>query len=95
MTFIFTRTYAEKRQANFEYLQNQPGTLPTETDTANQNRRRPKRKLKTLKPISATGQNQPELMPAEKTPPNEKAENLKTCLLKNIWPKTLFEKCRR
>jgi hypothetical protein len=35
-----------------------------------------------LKPILATRQNQPEFMPAKKTPPKEKAENLKTCLLK-------------
>jgi hypothetical protein len=45
---------------------------------------------KTLKPISATWQRKPETMPTKKTPPNEKAENLKTCLLKNIKPKTLF-----
>jgi len=43
---------------------------------------KPKHKLKILKPISATRQNQPEIMPTKKTPPNEKAENLKTCLLK-------------
>jgi hypothetical protein len=59
-------------------------------DTANQNHRRPKRKPKTLKPISATRQNQPELTPPQKIPPNEKAENLKTCLLKNINPKMLI-----
>jgi hypothetical protein len=35
-----------------------------------------------LKPILATGQNQPETMPTKKTPPNEKAKNLKACLLK-------------
>jgi hypothetical protein len=60
------------------------------TDTANQNHRRPKRKPKTLKPISETRQNQPETMPTKKTPLNEKVEDLKTCLLKNIKPKTLF-----
>jgi hypothetical protein len=38
--------------------------------------------LKTLKPILATRQNQLELMPTKKTPPKEKAKNLKTCLLK-------------
>jgi len=48
-----------------------------------------------LKPISATEQNQPETMPTKKTPSNEKAENLKTCLLKNIDPKRLLEKCHR
>jgi hypothetical protein len=48
-----------------------------------------------MKPILATRQKQPELMPAEKTPPNEKAENLKTCLLKNIDPKCLVEKSHR
>jgi len=35
-----------------------------------------------MKPILATRQNQPELTPAKKTPPKEKAENLETCLLK-------------
>jgi hypothetical protein len=35
-----------------------------------------------LKPISATGQSQSKLLPVEKTPPNEKTKNLKTCLLK-------------
>jgi hypothetical protein len=88
-TIIFARTFAEQRQADFENLQSQPGTPPVETDTANQNRRRPKRKPKTLKPISETRQNQPETMPAQKTPPNEKAKNLKTCLLKNIDLKML------
>ena len=70
-------------------------TTANETNTTNQNRREPKCKPKTLKPISATRQNQPETLLTAKTPPNEKAENLKTCLLKNIWPKTLFEKSRR
>jgi hypothetical protein len=42
-----------------------------------------------LKPISATRQSQPEIMPAKKTLPNEKAENLKTWLLKKYWPKLL------
>ena len=92
VTFTFTKTCAEKRQADFENLQSQPRTPREKNDTANQNHRRPKRKRKTLKPILATGQNQPEFMPAKKTPPNENAENLKTCLLKNIWPKTLFWK---
>jgi hypothetical protein len=51
-----------------------------------------------LKPIWATRQNQLEFMPTKKPPPNEKAENLpaggcaKTCLLKNIWPKTIILK---
>ena len=54
-------------------------------DTTHQNHRQPKRKPKTLKPISATGQNQPELVPAEKVLPNENDENLKTSLLKKIW----------
>jgi hypothetical protein len=33
----FTRTFAEKRQADFENLQNQPRILPKEIDTTNQN----------------------------------------------------------
>jgi len=90
VTFTFTKTCAEKRQADFENLQSQPRIKPKPRNKANQNHRRPKRKPKTLKPISATWQNQLELMPTKKTPPNEKAENLKTCLLKNIKPKTLF-----
>jgi hypothetical protein len=90
VTFTFARAYAEKRQANFENLQSQPRTPREKIDTTNQNRRRPKRKPKTLKPISATRQNQPEFMPMQKTLPNEKAENLKTYLLKNIKPKTLL-----
>ena len=48
------RTFAEKRQANFKDLQNQPWTLPKGVDTANQNQSWPKRKPKNLKPISAT-----------------------------------------
>jgi len=62
--------------------QNQPETQPTKTDTTHQNHRQPKRKPKTLKPISATGQSQTEIMPAEKVLPNENDENLKTRLLK-------------
>jgi hypothetical protein len=46
-----------------------------------------------LKPILATGQNQPELMPTKKTPPRENAENLKIRLLKNTDQKLYFEKC--
>jgi hypothetical protein len=80
----------KKRKADFENLQSQPRTKPKPRNKANQNHCRTKRKLKTLKPVLETWQNQPELMPAEKMPPNEKAENLKTCLLKNIKPKTLF-----
>jgi hypothetical protein len=90
VTFTFTKTCAEKRQADFEDLHNRPRTKPKPRNTANQNHRRPKRKRKTLKTILATGQNQPETKPTKKTPPNENVENLKTCLLKNIKPKTLF-----
>jgi len=43
-----------------------------------------------LKPISMAGQNQPELMPAEKVLPNENNENLKTCLLKKYEIKMLI-----
>ena len=53
--FYFTKTCAEKRQADFENLQSQPRTPREKNDTANQNHRRPKRKPKTFKPISATG----------------------------------------
>jgi hypothetical protein len=38
----------------FETLQNQPRTKPKPRNKANQNHRKPKRKLKTLKPILAT-----------------------------------------
>jgi hypothetical protein len=71
-----------------ETYASKPRTKPKQRNKANQNHYKPKRKLKTLKPIfpqgavPATWQNRPELMPAKKTPPNEKAENLKTCLLK-------------
>ncbi|MBE7436029.1 MAG: hypothetical protein HS100_19085 [Anaerolineales bacterium] len=34
------------------------------------------------KPILETYKNEPELLPTKKTKPKEKAENLKTCLLK-------------
>ena len=49
-----TRTFAEKRQADFENLQNQPQTKPKPRNKTNQNQSWPKRKLKTLKPILAT-----------------------------------------
>ena len=57
---------------------------PKPRNKANQNQSWPKPKLKTLKPISATGQNQPEIMPTKKTPPNKNAENLKAVCWKNI-----------
>ena len=82
----------KKDKPILETLQSQLKPLPIKTDTANQNHRRPKRKPKTLKPILATWQNQPELMPTKKTPPRENAENLKTCLLKNTDQKLYFEK---
>jgi len=63
---------------------NRPRTKPKPRNKANQNHPKPKRQLKTLKPISATRQSQLELTPTKKTPPKENAENLKTCLLKNI-----------
>jgi hypothetical protein len=37
---------------------------------------------KESKPIWETCKNEPEFLPTKKTPPKEKAENLKTCLLK-------------
>ncbi len=57
---------------------------PKPRNKANQNQSWPKPKLKTLKRISATGQNQPEIMPTKKTPPNKNAENLKAVCWKNI-----------
>jgi len=63
-------------------LQSQPRTKPKPRNEANQNHCKPKRELKILKPVLATRQNQPEIMPTKKTLPNEKAKNLKTCLLK-------------
>ena len=56
------RTFVEKRQADFENLPNQPRTKPKPRNKANQNHRRPKRKRKTLKPILATRQKQPETL---------------------------------
>ena len=49
-----TRTFATKRQANFESLPNQPRRKPKPRNKANQNQSWPKRKPKTLKPILAT-----------------------------------------
>jgi hypothetical protein len=69
-------------------MQSQPRTKPKPRNKTNQNHRRPKRERKTLNLILAARQNQPELVPAKKPPPNEKAENLptggyaKTCLPK-------------
>jgi hypothetical protein len=69
--FIFARTSVEQRQADFENLQNQPRTKPKPRNKANQNHRKPKHKPKTLKPISATWQRQPEIMPTKKLPPKK------------------------
>jgi len=93
--FMLTKTLAEKRRLLLlpklmpkrdkpilETLQSYPRTKLKPRNKANQNQRKPKRKQKTLKPISATRQNQPEFMPVKKPPPNKNAENLKTCLLK-------------
>ena len=93
--FYFYQNLCRKKTSRFWKPTKPTANTARKNDTANQNQRRPKRKRKTLKPISATRQNQPETMPTKRTPPNEKAENLKTCLLKNICPKTLFEKCHR
>jgi len=49
-----------------ETLQSQPQTKPKPRNKANQNHREPKHRPKTLKQISETRQNQPELMPAAK-----------------------------
>ena len=73
-----TRTFTENRQANFENLQNQPRTLLKEIDSTFQNQRWPKRKPKTLKPILATRQNEPETLLIKENLLNKKAklENL-------------------
>ena len=84
VNFTFTKTFAKKRQADFENLQSQTRIKPKPRNEANQNLCWPKPKLKTLKRISATGQNQPEIMPTKKTPPNKNAENLKGVCWKNI-----------
>jgi len=76
---MFTKTFTRKNNLILETLRNQPRTKPKPRNKANQNHSKLKHKRKTLKPISATGQNQLEIMPTKKTPPNEKAENLKTC----------------
>ena len=108
---MLTRTLAEEGRLLFlteplprkdkpilKTLRSEPWTKPKPRNKANQNHRKPKRKPETMKPILATWQNQLELMPAKKTLPNEKAENLptggcaKTCLLKKYWPKTLLWK---
>ena len=65
--FTFTKTFAKKRQADFENLLNQPRTKPRPRNKANQNHCKPKRQQKTLRPILATLQNQLELMPKKKT----------------------------
>ena len=57
-----TITFAEKRQANFENLHNQPRTKPKPRNKANQNQSWPKRKPKTLKSVLATRQKQPETL---------------------------------
>jgi len=57
-----TRTFAEKRQADFENLQNRPRTKPKPRNNANQNQCWEKRKPKTLKPVLATRQNEPETL---------------------------------
>jgi len=90
VTFTFTKTFAKKRHVSInsttkpilKTLQSEPQTKPKSRSKANQNHCEAKRKPKTLKSISATGQNQPELMPVEKALPNENDDNLKTCLLK-------------
>jgi len=83
---LLPKPLPRKDKPVLETLQSQPWTKPKPWNKANQNHCNPKRKRKTLKPILATRQNQPELMPAKKTPPNERAKNLKTCLLKKYWP---------
>ena len=86
------RTFAEKRQADFEDLQSQPGIKPKPRNKANQNHRRLKRKQKTLKPILATRKNEPETLLTKENLLNKKNENLKTCKLKTRL-KHRFEKC--
>jgi hypothetical protein len=85
-----TRTFAEKRQADFENLQNQPRTKSKPRNKANQNHRRPKRKPKTLKPISATRQKQPETLLTKENLLNEKAK-LENLLIEN-QTQTQFKK---
>ena len=67
-------------------LQSQSRTRPKPQNKANQNHCKPKRKPETLKPILATRQNQTETLPMKWKPIKQKAENLKTCLLKKYWP---------
>ena len=70
----FARTFAEKRQADFENLYNRPRTKPKPRNKANQNQRWPKHKLKTSKPISVTRPNQPKLYWRKKICWTEKQE---------------------
>jgi hypothetical protein len=72
-----TRTFARKRQANFESLPNQLRRKPKPRNKANQSQSWPKRKWKTLKPILATRQNEPETLLMKRKPIEQKAENLK------------------
>ncbi len=77
-----TRNFAKRKQADFENLQNQLWLLLKETDTTFQNQSWPKRKLKTLKPILATRQNQPETLLMKKNLLNEK-DKLENLLAEN------------
>ena len=81
MTILQTqlaKTFAEKRQADFENLPNQARTKPKPRNKANQNKCRLKYKLKILKPVLATRQNYPETLLTKENLLNKKAklENL-------------------
>jgi len=82
-------------QADFESLQNQPRTKPKPRNKTNKNLCWPKLDLKTLKPISATRQSQPETMPTQKPPPTKKPRTCpqgavpKPACWKKYWPKLL------
>lgn len=86
VTFTFTRTFAKKRQADFENLWSQPRTKPKLRNKTNQSLCWPKLDLKTLKPISATRQNQPETMPTQKPPPMKNTRTWKPACWKKYWP---------
>jgi len=93
--FTFAKTFAKKRQADFWNL----AKLTTnKTEATKQSQSKPpqtKTQTKNLEADFSDLTKQTWIYANEKTPPKEKAENLKTCLLKNIDPNRLLEKCHR
>ena len=90
--FSFAKTFAKKRQADFENLHKQTTNKAEATKRSQSKPPQTKAQTKNLEADFSDSTKPTWTFANEENIANEKAENLKTCLLKKYWPKTLFWK---